>query len=457
MLRSMRGVENQEPTLAADTLHRRRWASIGLDTRRSLVPDDLLYCGEFNCVDIDSSRGELLLLGGKALGSTPCEMGVIAVFSLPTNVPISHLIPSESDSLASRIAPRAWSTCDDTPGIATIIEWFPNEVALFLLGSSSGAVYVWDTATFQPCLQFCVNDINGEGNATVNALHMSPAAGSRFGLVSVASSASDLKLFDINSNSFTHSLKGHDSSITDAHWSPSNPYLLATSGTDRRACLFDIRKSGKFACLCIFDQSKALLKGNQNARRLEHHPQIRARNVPEVLVPGCHPGVSLHEKMMTLAEASREAADKFDMSPMQRNPGVSRNRSTKSRDLISHSRGLKRIRFTKDGRHVLTGGVDGHFKKWDSITTHCILDIKTSSHEFLSSFEVSADPSIVVSRSMQFLVCRDLHRGRVLFNGPSPCGRIACLAAHPWREEVYCVSGSGQISCWSSDVDMGNE
>lgn len=79
-----------------------------------------------------------------------------------------------------------------------------------------------------------------------------------------------VKLCDIVSGGFTHTLSGHRAAVWAAHWSPSNEWQLVTGGCDGQLRLWDIRRSGP---LHIFDQHDTQEQRAQQQQRVQQQQQ----------------------------------------------------------------------------------------------------------------------------------------------------------------------------------------
>ncbi|KAG0243949.1 DNA excision repair protein ERCC-8 [Actinomortierella wolfii] len=60
-----------------------------------------------------------------------------------------------------------------------------------------------------------------------------------------------IRLCDMRTGAFTHSLPGHRGTVLGVDWSPRHEFILASASTDSTARLWDIRKSN--SCLISLD------------------------------------------------------------------------------------------------------------------------------------------------------------------------------------------------------------
>ena len=106
--------------------------------------------------------------------------------------------------------------------------WYPVDTGLFVTGGQDGGVHVWDTNAF------CVEATFSMRDAAVNSVAMSPlAAASTHSLIAVASTDLNVRLCDVNSGGFAHTLIGHAAEVTCVCWTPFSEFILATASVDR--------------------------------------------------------------------------------------------------------------------------------------------------------------------------------------------------------------------------------
>jgi len=130
--------------------------------------------------------------------------------------------------------------------------------------------------------------------------------------IAVATSHPALRLLDLRSGLSTHTLPGHTGPCLSVTWSPTSPHILASSSSDSRVLLFDTRRANAAFASLDLDES------------------IGA-------VPPWH----------TPSYAGRDALD------------------WNSR---AHSGAVTGVRFTPDGRHIVTCGQDQRIRLWDAAT-----------------------------------------------------------------------------------------
>jgi DNA excision repair protein ERCC-8 len=60
-----------------------------------------------------------------------------------------------------------------------------------------------------------------------------------------------MRLCDMKSGAFSHTLIGHKADVWTLAWSPRSEYMLASGSVDQTIRVWDIRRAG---CLMVLDQ-----------------------------------------------------------------------------------------------------------------------------------------------------------------------------------------------------------
>ena len=90
------------------------------------------------------------------------------------------------------------------------------------------ALQVWDTEVLQQVATFAAS-------VRVYALALSRVATTHC-LIAAAGNGAQVRLCDINSGAFTHTLTGHREEIWAVHWSPLSEWVLVSGGCDGQVC-----------------------------------------------------------------------------------------------------------------------------------------------------------------------------------------------------------------------------
>ena len=266
------------------------------------------------------------------------------------------------------------------------VAWYPVDTGMFVSGSQDGGVHVWDTNAFTIEATFTMRD------AAVNCVAMSPlAAASTHSLIAVGSTDLNVRLCDVNSGGFAHTLIGHQAEVTSVCWTPFSEFILATASVDRVSCrhteqrrylhnferrlcigrttwcstlstpllsslsgcslsvclpmcvcqtvrLWDIRRSG---CLLVFDQ---------------FNTAVQDRQFNTVVQDG-------------QSQASSRAASSLS-TRYSAAPSLSSSRCV---DATSHSASVSHIAFTPSSCHLLSLGTDSRLRVWDPFSGRHLL------------------------------------------------------------------------------------
>ena len=104
--------------------------------------------------------------------------------------------------------------------------WYPVDTGAFLTGGNDGKVHTWDTNSFAITHSFTVREaqVNGVAMSGVSAQHA---------LVAVVSSDHNVRLVDLHSAGFAHTLIGHAAEVTTVAWTPFSEFLLVTGSVDK--------------------------------------------------------------------------------------------------------------------------------------------------------------------------------------------------------------------------------
>ncbi|KAI7871921.1 WD40-repeat-containing domain protein [Spinellus fusiger] len=138
------------------------------------------------------------------------------------------------------------------------VGWFPFDTGLFISSGLDGRVCVWDTNCMQTATTF-------QFDTRVYYQAMSPIASHC--LIASASDDPALRLCDMNSGAFTHTLTGHTGAVSTCVWSRQTDHLLYSGGQDGTIRLWDIRKAS--SCLGLLDSENGDLQNPHNRA----HPQ----------------------------------------------------------------------------------------------------------------------------------------------------------------------------------------
>lgn len=421
-----------------DVLHQ-RWAFLGADATREL---SLTFMDEARFIDISTPTGELLLCGGGGIHSETGAFGAaIAIYRLasPREVPPHDPIVKLS---GTQVCPHA----------AAAARWMPHDPALFVLGGARTEFSVWDSAQFTAVQRMNI----GKEEGVVTALDMSSAPGAQTGLVAVADDQSQhVKLVDLASGAFAHRLEGHSGYVRDVRWSPANPNMLVSAAKDG-VRLFDVRRSGKTACLLKFNEFRKMPD-------IAWDLDILGRRDTSDEV--CRPRSKRRTTNATAAHASR-------LCQMATSPllglgcawtTVSPQRQRRRRNLpvlssipsaIDSSKCPTTVRFSPDGATIVNASKLGEYQIFDVFTGRLIgaHSDGASTGRLGPVFAIARDNYHLLADRAGQLYAIGLDTGEYLWERIGQMGNtMSDIEIHPVNEEVYSVSGT-TVHCWSADT-----
>ncbi|KAI9500251.1 WD40-repeat-containing domain protein [Coemansia spiralis] len=121
------------------------------------------------------------------------------------------------------------------------IEWYPVDTGIFSTSSFDNTLRIWDTNTMAEACQFDLE-------SRIHSHKLSPTG--THALIAAANESAYIRLCDLRTASSTQQLLAHQSGSTALAWSPFQPYILASGGSDGMLKLWDIRQSD--SCVSVF-------------------------------------------------------------------------------------------------------------------------------------------------------------------------------------------------------------
>ncbi|KAG2201541.1 hypothetical protein INT47_007418 [Mucor saturninus] len=284
------------------------------------------------------------------------------------------------DSEQVRKTPIAIASKTDRHKYAvTSVCWYPFDTGMFVTSSYDTTIKVWDRSTMMPAEEFNLEH-------RVNAQAMSSIASHC--LVASAASEPRIRLCDLNSGAFTHSLMGHSGSVLTCTWSFNQEYILYSGGDDGTVRIWDIRRAS--SCLMSLDQDNAI-----------------------------------------------------DIDPL-----ADTNKA--------HGKGVNGLSVTKDGRYLVSLGLDEKIRLWDTQTGRNTF-INYGSN-WRNKFKLSIEPTLsgpdvwppllyIPSDDREILVY-GLFDGVLIRRLKGHYGRVNCIEKRESYEEYYSGSSESDILIW---------
>ncbi|CAN8065134.1 unnamed protein product [Agarophyton chilense] len=438
MHRLLTARECGEEVHGIDDISSERWTKLEVDQSRSFKCDPI---DRIRAIDLDTPSGQLLLCAGLNFDD---RGGAVAIHFYP--VRDSKV---EDDPVEVHFHP-------ESDGVRCV-KWFPNDAAIFLTGNhrrlnmhSWAEVHVWDTDCFRSVSHFRMDEPG------VRALDLSSAPGARQELIAtVVEGAHDLRLLDMNSGASTHRLAGHQKPLNSVRWAPLHPFLLVSGDEGGQVCLFDVRRSGRDACLLKFDCS----------RRFNTHEQKTGFILNGYTSLNSNTGELRAVKRQRIQQLSRNSDKPLLGLGCAWRPELSKQARRHKRlehpgqATLDTFGAAQMIRFSIDGTQVISTGRGTSFRLWDLITGRMISEfhdtsLYTSSRE--QYMQMAGDGIHMIWGVHGELQVIDVQDGMMVHTAEADAERFHGMVVHPLEEEVISAHRN-ELKVWSYETDSYNE
>ncbi|KAL8154051.1 hypothetical protein V2J09_011811 [Rumex salicifolius] len=231
--------------------------------------------------------------------------------------------------------------------------WYPIDTGLFITGSYDHYINVWDTNTTQVIMNFKMpGKVYRTAMSSLATSHMLIAAGSE---------DVQVRLCDIASGAFAHTLSGHRDGVMTVEWSKSSEWVLVTGGCDGAIRFWDIRRAG---CFRVLDQSKSQVGRRQPLLKCSSEHKASTSKVAgqssATTSRGKQKKVAVDNGAKKLT--ARSSASHTKVSVKERlHPGLLsiQDRAT------AHYGAVTGLKVTEDGMYLLSAGSDSRVRLWD--------------------------------------------------------------------------------------------
>ncbi|GMH03188.1 hypothetical protein Nepgr_005027 [Nepenthes gracilis] len=325
--------------------------------------------------------------------------------------------------------------------------WYPVDTGLFMTGSYDHYINVWDTNTTQVVMNFKMP-------GKVYRIAMSPLATSHM-LIATGTEDVQVRLCDITSGAFAHTLSGHRDGVMTVEWSKASEWVLITGGCDGAIRFWDIRRAG---CFLVLDQSKSQL--GRRAPLLERSTSNKVSTSKatghslSATSRGHHKKAFGNGVKQSTAGRMPNLAKGFVRQRLH--PGLLsiRDRAT------AHYGAVTGLKVTEDGTHLLSAGSDSRLRLWD-VESGCntLVNFETVRLQTSKGIQLAAtqDSSLVFVPCMTTVKAFDVWSGHTLLTFQGHYEYVNCCWFSAEDQELYTGGNDRQILIWSPSQLIADE
>ncbi|GAB2293845.1 WD repeat-containing protein ATCSA-1 [Dionaea muscipula] len=435
MWREIRSRESGElrPYSFANHFRSTRTSSLSLSNFKEVVSP---HRGAVNSLQVDLTEGRYLLSGASdgsaAVFDIQCasEFEVGSVIARHKNIFVVDKQHQQGHKYA----------------VSSAI-WYPVDTGIFVTGSYDHFINVWDTNTTQVVMNFKMpGKVYKTAMSSLSTSHMLIAAGTE---------DVQVRLCDIASGAFAHTLSGHRDGVMAVEWSKSSEWVLITGGCDGAIRFWDIRRAG---CFLLLDQSKSQL--GRRAPLLSRASSNKA-STSKVNNRGLS-AMSRGQQKKVLGNGTKQSTTgKMRMQAMgsvtQRlHPGMlsSQDRAT------AHYGAVTGLKVTDDGTYLVSAGSDSRLRLWDMESgCNTLVNFETVRLQTSKAIQIAVtqDSSLVFLPCMTAVMAFDTWTGHtsMSFRGHYEC--VNCCWFNADDQELYTGGNDRQILVWSPSQMISRE
>lgn len=411
------------PAFLANRVQSRRIQSLELANQKEIVS---AHKGAVNSLQIDLTEGRYLLSGASD--------GSAAVYDIQQ--------ATDNDGAGLVAKHKSLFVVDKRLeyghqyAVSSVL-WYPVDTGLFVTGSFDHYIKVWDTNTTQVEMQFKMSGkVYGTAMSSISTTHMLIAAGTE---------DVQVRLCDIASGAFTHTLSGHREGVWALQWSASNEWVVVSGGCDGAIRFWDIRQAGCFRVLDQFQsqtgrrppipkgtatKAKSLASGNLSSTKVR--PPQKKGSV----------GNGTKSSMLLGKGVARGSGTQ------RQHPGMlsAQNRAT------AHYGAVTGLQMTNDGFHLFSAGTDSRLRLWD-VESGCNTLVNYESTRIRTNkatqLAVTPNSSLVFVPCLTAIQAYDVWSGRLCSTFHGHYDFINCCSFNSQDQELYSGGNDRQILIWS--------
>eukprot|EP00736_Rhodelphis_marinus_P003662 Rmarinus@m.21955 len=445
------------PAHLRDAVIANRTNTLTLSTEKEVVS---CHGGPITRLDIDRSEGRYLLTSGTdaviGLYDTVAGCGSDAVGKQGARLVFQPL---------GRLQKVKTSSENGHLFCVTSVGWYPSDTGMFYSSSMDKTVKVWDTNHLHAVATFPLD-------SRALCACMSPIA-QRHSLIAVGTADSAIRLCDLRTATFSHSLIGHRGAIQALAWSTSDENCLASGCINGAVRVWDIRRSGARLVLDMYDKvyqkghdREPVTKSNtvqSSKSKAEKQPRADGVSVASKHGDSC----SVFERQISEFGSRRVGSQHSSASlsysatltscppAVRRNTRFRRARTSKLRQTEAservivrevretakaHTAAITAIAFASGGLRIVTSGADSKVRLWDSFSG---MSTKVNYAKIISNDTKGIQIGVSRSGDTLFHPCRseiqayDVETGKSMYTLRGHYGDVSCVIGHPWDDEVY--------------------
>ncbi|CAI9116015.1 OLC1v1017059C1 [Oldenlandia corymbosa var. corymbosa] len=423
------------PNLFSNLVKSSRTASLQLSNHKEIVSS---HRGSVNSLQVDLTEGRYLLAGAADAS--------VAVYD------VQCASDREADGLIAKHKPLFVVDKQHEQGHkygVSTVTWYPIDTGLFVTGSYDHHINVWDTNTTQVVMNF---KMPGKVYKTA----MSALATSHM-LIATGTEDVQVRLCDIASGAFAHTLSGHRDGVMSVEWSKSSEWVLITGGCDGAIRFWDIRQAG---CFRVLNQSDSQL-GRRPALLACSAANKASTSKSSPAGPSSSVKSRLLQKKMANGNSSKHTSPsktttQVKGSMKQRlHPGML---STQDR-ATAHYGAVLGLSATQDGMYLLSAGSDSRLRLWD-IESGCntLVNFEIARLQASKPLQLAtSQDSLVFVPCMSTIKAFDFWSGKTVLSFRGHYENVNCCWYHTEDQELYTGGNDRQILVWSPPNSTANE
>ncbi|PNT02477.1 hypothetical protein POPTR_014G016100v4 [Populus trichocarpa] len=326
--------------------------------------------------------------------------------------------------------------------------WYPIDTGLFVTGSYDHYIKVWDTNSTQMVINF---KLPGKVYRTA----MSPLATSHM-LIAAGTEDVQVRLCDIASGAFAHTLSGHRDGVMTVEWSTSSEWVLVTGGCDGAIRFWDIRRAG---CFLVLDQSQS---------QLGRRPPVLARSA--VSKVSTSKALSKGQNLLgkpRMPQKKSGGGNGIKHSPLGQVPAKGYLKQRLHPGMLSsqdrataHYGAVTGLKITEDGMYLLSAGSDSRIRLWDVESgRNTLVNFETARLQTSKPIQLATaqDSNLVFVPCMTSVKAFDVWSGKTYVTFRGHYEHVNCCWFSSQDQELYTGGNDRQILVWSPARLIPNE